>query len=549
MADNDKRSGVNRRDFLKAASTVPVLGAFGLTLSAKKKKDSLAREEILSIGSENAGTNPNVLKRNYKRQSGANDTLNLAIVGCGGRGKHLLRSAGFRPSDEEDARGLDGTENLNLRLVAVCDLYKPNVEWAVAASGGTAKVYRTYQELMADPEIDAVICATSDHYHAEVTIAAAKAGKHIYVEKCMTKTIQEAYDVRDTVKETGVIFQLGHQGRNSNRYDSAMEVIDKGMLGHVSLIQCFTNRNSRNGAWVYNIPKNHGPLSAASGARNLDWDQYTANTNERPYDPNRFFRWRCYWDYGTGLSGDLLTHELDVINMVMNMGIPSSATASGGVYHHKEYTTLMTADGEPLGADSPVPEGALPRPDVPLMRREVPDVNQVVFEWKDLDLTVVYNATLGNNWNRGQIYLGSEGTMDLTGGVDVYADPQSQKYRKWLDEGKVKPDEPMISFRNVAGKGIEAITAATAQWTVSKGLLYTYRGGRLVDITYLHVKDWIDHIRDNNPKTMCDIDDGFQEAITAHMATYSFRNGTRINWNAETQKVEFENEPKNPILS
>ncbi len=145
MADKDKRSGVNRRDFLKAASTVPVLGAFGLTLNAKKKKDTLAREEILSIGSESAGANPNVLKRNYKRQSGANDTLNLAIVGCGGRGKSILRSAGFHPPGEDAARGLDGTENLNIKLVAVCDLFTPSVEWAEAASGGTAKVYKTYQ--------------------------------------------------------------------------------------------------------------------------------------------------------------------------------------------------------------------------------------------------------------------------------------------------------------------------------------------------------------------------------------------------------------------
>ncbi len=549
MADNDKTSGVNRRDFLKAASTVPVLGAFALSLKAKKKQDTLAREEILSIGREGAQTNPNVLKRNYQRKGSANDTLNIAIVGCGGRGKSLMRAAGFHPPDEDGAGGLEGTEKLNIRLVAVCDLFTPSVEWAVAASGGTAKVYETYQELMADPDIDAVVCATPDHYHSAVTIAAAEAGKHIYVEKCMTKTIPQAYAVRDAVKKNGVIFQLGHQNRNSNRYDSAMEVIDKGMLGHVSLIQCYTNRNSRNGAWVYNIPKEQGPKSAASGPRNLDWEQYTANTVQRPYDPNRFFRWRCFWDYGTGLSGDLLTHELDVINMVMNMGIPSSATASGGVYHHKEYTTLMTAQGEPLGSDAPVPEGALPRPDVPVLRREVPDVYQVVYEWKDRDMTVVYNATLSNNWHRGQIYLGDEATMDLTGGVDVYADPRSHKYRKWLDNGKVKPDEPMISFRNVAGKGIEAITAATAQWTVAKGLLYTYRGGRLINTTYLHIKDWIDHIRDNNPKTMCDIDDGFQEAITAHMATYSYLNGTRVNWNEEAQEVEFEHEPKIPALS
>ncbi|MFH1067984.1 MAG: Gfo/Idh/MocA family oxidoreductase [Candidatus Glassbacteria bacterium] len=539
MAD-EKKNGVNRRDFLKAAATTPVLGAFGLSIYEKSRRDKSGREEILQIGRKSSNSNPNILKRNYKRSSSANDTLNIGIVGCGGRGKSLLRAAGFHPPSEQDDRGLEGQEKLNLRLTAVCDLFTPSIEWAVAASGGQAKVYKTFHELMENSDVDAVICATSDHYHAPVTIAAANAGKHVYCEKCMTKTIPEAFAVREAVKRNGVVFQLGHQNRHSTHYDSAMDVVDKGMLGKITLIQCYTNRNSRNGAWVYDIPKEQGPMSAPDGARNVDWDQYIANTVQRPYDPSRFFRWRCFWDYGTGLSGDLLTHELDVINMVMNLGIPTTCMASGGIYYHKEYTTLMTKDGEPLDSDVPVPDGALPRPDVPVLRREVPDVYQVTYEFADLDLTVVYNATLSNEWGRGQIYLGSEATMDLSQGVNVYADSQSKMYKKWLDSGSVKPDEPIISFRDVAGKGIEAITAATAQWTVSKGLLYTYRGGRLVNTTYLHIKDWIEHIRDGNQNSMCNIDDGFQEAITAHMATYSYRYGTRVRWDAQNEQIKFD---------
>ena len=322
-----------------------------------------------------------------------------------------------------------------------------------------------------------------------------------------------------------------------------MEVIDKNLLGHVSLVQCYTNRNTPTGAWIYNIPKEHGPMSAESGARNLDWKQYVANTPhpDRPYDPNRFFRWRCFWDYGTGLSGDLLTHELDVINMVMNLGIPTTAVASGGIYHFKEYVTLMTADGEPISADTyPVPEGARPRPDVPVLRREVPDVFQVVYEWPERDLTVVYNATLSSNWRRGQIYLGSEATMDLTHGVDVYADPRSKRYADLIKSGKVRLDEPMISYRNVAGKGIEAITSATTQWTVARGLLYTYREGKRISVTYLHLKDWIDHIRAGDPDTMCNIDEGFQEAVTAHMGTLSYLTGRRVCWDAENERILFD---------
>ena len=95
----------------------------------------------------------------------------------------------------------------------------------------------------------------------------------------------------------------------------------------------------------------------------------------------------------------------------------------------------------------------------------------------------------------------------------------------------------MVTYRNVAGKGIEAITSATARWTVAKGLLYTFRGGRMISTTYLHQKNWIDHIRDNNHETMCDIDDGFQEAITAHMATKSLLSGCRTRWDPMKQEV------------
>ncbi|MEA2063667.1 MAG: Gfo/Idh/MocA family oxidoreductase [Gemmatimonadota bacterium] len=535
----DKNKGLGRRDFLKAAATVPVAGAFGYSVHKKGKYDKAAREEILGMGKEVSGTNPNILKRSYKRTASANDKIKIGFIGIGGRGKAHMRSCGFWPEDEQTPRGMEGTENLNLECTAICDLFQPGIDWALKATRGKAKVYQTYQELLDQADVDAVVIGTSDNWHAPITIAAAEAGKHIYVEKCMTCTIEEAFAVRDAVKKAGIIFQLGHQNRNSNRYDSAMEVVDKGMLGKINLIQCYTNRNTPTGAWVYNIPKEHGPMDAPTGAKNIDWKQYVANTPhpDMPYDPNRFFRWRCYWDYGTGLSGDLLTHELDVINMIMNLGIPATCVATGGVYYFKEYTTMMTADGEPLGANAPLPAGAVPRPDVPVIRREVPDMFQVSYEWPDRDLTVVYNATLANNHRRGQIYMGDDATMDLTHGVDVYADPQSERYKKLVESGKVKLDEPMISYRNVAGKGVEAITSATAQWTVAKGLLYTFRGGRMISTTYLHHKNWIDHIRDNNHDTMCDIDDGFQEAITAHMATMSLLKGCRVRWDAQKQEV------------
>ncbi len=535
-------NNLDRRDFLKAAAGTPILGAFAYTATRKGKVDGSRREELLEQAGGPEKTHP-FMERKYKKlpsYQGNSDTINIGIIGAGSRGKDHLRALGLFVPEEltaEVKQELAGREPLNVRCTAVCDLYQPNVEFAVRASGGTAKAYRTHQELLAQSDVDAVVVATDDHWHAPVAKAAAEAGKHVYVEKCMTQNIHEIYDLRDAVRKAGIVFQLGHQNRNSAEYDSAMNVVARGMLGDISLIQCYTNRNSNSGAWFRDVPKIHGPLDAASGPRNLDWEQYVSNREHRPYDPNRFFNWTCFKDYSTGLSGQLLSHEMDLINMIMELGIPASAFASGGTYCYKQYQAIVDANGEPLGTDEPVPAGARTRPDVPLLVRQWPDVLQVVYEWPDRGLTVVYDATLGSQFNRDQIYLGSEATMKFDGGVQIYADRRSARYADWLASGRVTPDRPMISYRNLSGKGVEALTSATAAWSLSKGLLYTYRGGRRVNTTYLHHKNWLEHMRANDTDTLCNIGDGFQEAVTAHMGTASLLTGRRVHWNPETEQM------------
>ncbi len=533
---------LDRRDFLKAAAGTPVLGAFAYSAVKKGRIDRIRREELLEQAGGPEKTHP-FMERKYKKLSShqsSSDTINIGVIGVGSRGKDHLRALGLFPPEELTAQvkeELAGREPLNVRCTAVCDLYQPNVDYGVRASGGTAKAYRTHQELLADSDVDAVVVATDDHWHAPVARAAAEAGKHVYVEKCMTQNIRETYELRDAVRKAGIVFQLGHQNRNSVEYESAMDVVARGMLGDIRLIQCYTNRNSNNGAWFRDVPKSHGPLNDASGPRNLDWEQYVSNRENRPYDPNRFFNWTCFKDYSTGLSGQLLSHEMDLINMVMELGIPSTAFASGGTYHYKQYQAMVDKNGEPLGTDDPVPAGGKVRQDVPLLKREWPDVLQVVYEWPDRGLTVVYNATLGNQYNRDQIYLGSEGTMEFDGGVQIYADRRSERYAELLDSGRVTPDVPMISYRNLSGKGVEALTSATASWSLSKGLLYTYQGGRRVNTTYLHHKNWLTHMRADDTDTLCHIEDGFQEAITAHMGTASFLTGRRVHWNPDTEQM------------
>jgi len=520
MSINDKEKGnsINRRDLLKGFATLPVLGAFGYGLYRKWNIDRVRRNDItheLGLDFSNSPISE-APKSNGK-------LLRLGIIGYGIRGEQLMRAAGFAnpllidewktsaSKNSNDKRYLQflEQENLNITINGVCDLFDVRATDALKAAANiyregsngkmeqTAKRYRNYKELISAPDIDAVIIATPDHWHASIAIDAALVGKHVYVEKGMTRTAEEAFLLRDAIKKSGVVFQLGHQGRQTDSFHKAKTIIDKDILGKITLIEVCTNRNDPNGAWVYDIHPDGNP-------KTIDWDQFIANTNPHPFSLERFFRWRCWWDYGTGLSGDLLTHEYDAINQVMNLGIPHSAVASGGVYFFK--------DG-----------------------REVPDVFQTVFEYPDRDLTFIYSASLASERFRGKVFMGHDASMEMENALTVYPDRNSTRYKDQLAKGNLNPDKPMLTY--IPGReNVDAVTSATEQYFASRGLLYTYVQGKRVDTTHLHIKEWLECIR-SNQLTSCNIDQGFQEAITAHMATIALRENRKVFWDAENEKI------------
>jgi predicted dehydrogenase len=520
MNNNDNsQSGINRRDLLKGMATLPVVGAFGYGLyrkwnSDRLKKSNIAHELGLDFGSD---------AKPISATKSDGKTIRVGIIGYGIRGEQLMRAAGFAQpkmidewkesasKNKNDKRYIQFLEqdNLNITINGVCDLFDVRAEEALKAAANvnregsngkmeqTAKRYRYYKDLVNAADIDAVIIATPDHYHAQIAIDAALAGKHVYVEKGMTRLAEEVYALRETIKKTGVVFQLGHQGRQTDSFHKAKSIIDKDVLGKITLIEVCTNRNDPNGAWVYDIHPEGNPNT-------IDWQQFIANTNPHPFSLERFFRWRCWWDYGTGLGGDLLTHEFDAINQVMNLGIPHSAVASGGVYYFK--------DG-----------------------REVPDVFQAVFEYPERDLTFMYSASLASERFRGKVFMGHDANMEMESTLTVYPDRNSTRYKDQLQKGILSPDKPMLSY--IPGRSnVDAVTSATEQYFAKRGLLYTYVQGKRVDTTHLHIKEWLDCIRENKQPS-CNIDQGFQEAITAHMATIAYRENRKVYWDAENEKI------------
>jgi predicted dehydrogenase len=314
----------------------------------------------------------------------------------------------------------------------------------------------------------------------------------------MTRTEEETHAIYDAIKGSDIIFQLGHQNRQAESHIKAKEVIAANLLGPVTLIETTTNRNDPVGAWVYDIHEEGNPET-------IDWAQFEeAAPKKVPFSLERFFRWRCWFDYGTGLSGDLLSHEYDAVNQILEVGIPKSAVASGGIYFFK--------DG-----------------------RDVPDVFQTVFEYPERDLTLVYSATLANGRWRGKMFMGHDATMEVGTGLTIRADGASTRYKQKIEDGIIDLSRPLFTYQP-GFKGIDAVTSATEEYFASRGLLYTYRGGRRVSAYHLHIKEWLDAVRYGGEPS-CNIERGFEEAITCHMATRSFLEGRRVEWDPVGRKI------------
>jgi predicted dehydrogenase len=530
---DNKAPKMNRRDVLKGLATIPVVGALAYGSWKKRHYDELFKKNIRNV-TDLSASSPDI-----KAYGNTEPRLRIGIIGFGGRGEHLLRAAGFAHPEiiegwkeaalknSSDQRYDDylNQDDLNLEVNGICDLYDIHAERALAASanggregiggsfGKTARRYRTYKELINADDIDAIIIGTPDHWHSEIVVEAARKGKHVYVEKGLTRTLEEAFQVRDAVNKSDIVFQLGHQGRQTESYIKAREAIEKDAIGKANLIEVTTNRNTPNGAWVYDIDPEANPQT-------IDWEQFEAPCEDKhPFSTERFFRWRCWWDYGTGLSGDLLTHEYDAINQILRVGIPHSVVSSGGVYYWKDKSKGHYVKEV----------------------REVPDVWQATLEYPDRDLTLLYSASLASSKNRGKMIMGHDGYMELGKTLNIYADWASTKYRDKIDNGIIDTNLPIYTY--IPGRNnVDAVATPTEQYFAGRGLLYTYRGGKRVDTTYLHVKEWIEAIRKTieTGKTVqpsCDIKEAFDEAVSAHMATQSYKDNSKVFWDAEREEI------------
>ena len=254
------------------------------------------------------------------RVIGANDRLHIGVIGGGGNATgHMKRLMEMRESD-------------NLEIVAVCEIYQKRLDAAVERTGG--KPYQDYRRLLDNPDIDYVLISVPEHWHARMILDAADAGKHIYCEKPMTYSIGEGKKVVEKIKQTGVKMQVGVQGMSDDSYETAQRYIREGALGKIVMAQIDYSRNHLEDYWARPYDDDVRP------GENLDWNAFLGPAKKRPFDPDRFFAWRRYWDYCGGIASDLFVHRITRIIKACNLTVPSRVVATGG----KNYFTKSKAE-------------------------------------------------------------------------------------------------------------------------------------------------------------------------------------------------------------
>ena len=312
-----------------------------------------------------------------------------------------------------------------------------------------------------------------------MVIDAANAGKDIYVEKCWTRTLPEAKAMLKTIKYNGTVMQLGHD-RSSAAGMIAAELIRNGALGEVTLVNTSTYRNRPRGKdewrW-YGAYQNFERPEESMVEKNLDWKRFLGNAPYHPFSMERFWHWRCYWDYGTGISGDLLSHSFDFVQFILNMGIPHSCVTAGSIN--------FLHDG-----------------------RETPDTWHSIFEYPQQNLTLTYNSTFNSQQQTTH-------TAEIRG-KDAYMWVDKDDYEIYVEEQPRYQDE----------------------LNPEKHLCKPYMKLNPQDAPELptHMEDFFNCVR-SRQKPKDNEDEAFIEAVTCIMSVEAYFRKRQVFWDPERQEI------------
>ena len=408
----------------------------------------------------------------------ANDQIQIALIGSGGMGV----------ADATTAITVPG-----MKLLAVCDLYDGRLAEAKKRWGNDIATTRDFNEILDRKDIDAVIIATPDHWHKDISVAAMNKGKHVYCEKPMVHQISEGSAVVNAQTKNKVVFQVGSQGMSSLGNEKAKQLLKEGAIGQLNYAEGFWARMSPTGAWQYPIPADASPST-------VGWDRFVENTKKRPFDATRFFRWRNYRDYGTGVSGDLFVHLFSSLHFITNSLGPNKVLATGGLRYWK--------DG-----------------------REVPDIMLGMFDYPQTNVHPAFNLSLRVNFvdgTGGTNYLrmvGSEGSMTV----------EWDKVTLYKNRSAADANDPLLQTKNNNPSGKEYVYERKTMLPPEK-LEYTaeegYKGAH-----FDHHYNWATAIRQNKDVIENSLF-GYRAAAPALLCNDSYFGNKIMQWDPEKLVVK-----------
>jgi len=400
----------------------------------------------------------------------ANSRLRIGFIGPGGRGfgAHVKTLAKLR------------SEGANIDLVAVSEVYKNQedkvCEFIKKETGVEAKRYVDYTDMLADKDVDAVCIGTPDHWHHRQIVDALRAGKHVYAEKPMTKTVEEAIDVAKVWRETGKVMQVGVQSTSLKVWDQARALIDDGKLGKVLGFQTEYFRNSSMGQWrYYKLEKEMTPQT-------IDWKRWLGVSAglapEMDFDRAVYAQWRCYWPFGSGMLTDLFVHRTTAMLKATGLRYPARVVGAGGIY-------------------------------LELDTREVPDVATVVADYNEGCQGLISSTMCNENSRLKQVIRGHNGAFEFGNGEQ-------------FTEFKFVAERPQVTFN--ADIKDEMIKTDLSDEDLKKN-----------DTTYLHFKNWLDAMAAGKPE-MCNNtpDLGAAAVVTVILGAMSYRNGKVYHFDSAT---------------
>jgi len=401
--------------------------------------------------------------------------MRFVSIGTGIRGCDLLRSARKLP---------------NAQLVGIADLYDMHRKAGVESYGSEVPTTRDYRELLDRKDVEAVIVAVADFQHRRVVLDCIAGGKDVYCEKPMSHNVADGFAMVKAVQENKRIFQAGSQRASSVVFKKAAEIFKSGRLGEVTMITASMDRNSDSGAWVY-------PIAPDASPQTIDWKTWLRDAPDRPFDANRFFRWRCFADYGEGLGGDLFVHLLSGIQCVSGINAPPTrAFSTGSLTHFK--------DG-----------------------RDFPDLLVTLYDYNGVSVNIRCNQN--NDTGEDTTFYGKEGTLTIKGDSVTFTPqdtrpwPEGYSVIGWTEEARKKYYDDW----NAAHPGPQP----------NLPMSETFSAPRDYDDTAEHIATFLKAV-ETREHVVEDEVFGNHAAIACHMANHSYIHKTAATWDAATKTIK-----------